>query len=426
MSKLSTILLLVVSALVACRPLLGDDAQAWAARIDERLVTRQETLGVLPAQVVDDATFLRRVTLDLIGRVPTVAEVRDYLADASADKARRAVARLTQSPLFAQRWAIVWRCAWIPQADTPQFSFLAAETQRWLADELHRRTSHDVLVRQLLEVVPTDGPGSGSGLHVPQVLLVAGELKPENLAAISARAFLGVNLDCAQCHDHPFARWTRDEFWQTAAFFASPDEQRPSETLQIRIPETERTVKAKLLDDQPVVWPAPLRRESGRKVLAAWVTARKPVLRAARGEYRLAQLFGAGLVEPLDDLARDDPLGDPEHLAILAEEATAAGLDMARLVEACVLTNAYRSETSGLATRSDRLTTPEDERYSFAECRSVRSTANNFSIAFARPPVSPRCAMIWPAMKPKLRGGSLPRSFALIELKMRRGACCNR
>ena len=346
----------------------ADDAETWAARIDERLSRRQESLGIMPAPTVDDARFLRRVTLDLIGRIPTVAETRDYLADESADKARRLVRRLIASPRYARHWSTVWRRAWIPQADTPQFAFLADETERWLADQLQCRTPHDAIVRRLFEVARIDDPTKASGLQTPRALLIAGESKPENLAANATRAFLGLNLDCAQCHDHPFARWTRDEFWQTAAFFTVPDERKDAATLEITIPETECVVAARYLDGRPWQPPAKLRPETGRVLLSRWITARdNPYFARHAVNTVWCQLFGVGLVEPFDDLARDDPQGDPEHLVVLAREAIAADLDLARLIEACVLTGAYRRDTSGLRPAADREVSPDDERFAFAQ-----------------------------------------------------------
>lgn len=367
---LKTLLLtgVMCAAAVASTPAV-DDSVRRAAWIDARLRTRQEQLGIIPAPTVDDAAFLRRVTLDLIGRVPTVAETRDYLSDPSPDKSRRLVGRLLASPLFARHWAIIWRRAWIPQADTPQFAFLAEDADYWLADRIRERTPHDRIVAQLLKVSSTGELRPPAGLATPRVFLVAGEFKPENLAANSARAFLGVNLDCAQCHDHPFARWTRDEFWQTAAFFTSPPEDGDdSTTLEIKIPETERTVTARYLVDRPVSWPQQLTAETGRRVFADWVTAHdNPYFARHAVNTVWAQLFGAGLVEPLDDLTRDDPAGDPEFLRLLSEEARAADFDLTRLIEACVLTDAYRRDTSGLTNRSDLVSTSEQERFAFAE-----------------------------------------------------------
>lgn len=365
MPNLSTLVIITASALAA----VDDDAEKWAEQIDQRLAARQESLGIRPAPLVDEATYLRRVTLDLIGRIPTVAETRDYLDDRDCDKARRLVRRLIASPLFARHWAVVWRRAWIPQADAPQFSFLAPEVEPWLTEQLQRRTPHDRIVRQLLEVVPSETAAATAGRRTPHVFLTAGELKPENLAANSARAFLGVNLDCAQCHDHPFARWTRDEFWETAAFFVSPAQQSGSaKAPEIQIPETERVVAARLLDGRTIAWPEQLRPETGRIVFSRWLSARdNPYFARHAVNTVWLGLFGMGLVEPLDDLARDDPAGDPEHLRILADEAVAAQLDLAKLIEACVLTEAYRRDTRGLRTGPERSVSATDERYAFAQ-----------------------------------------------------------
>lgn len=327
-----------------------DAAARLAERIDQRLDERRRAAGVKPAAAIDDAAFLRRVSLDLIGRIPTVYESRTYIADKSADKDRKLVRRLLASPLYARHWATLWRRRWIPEADAPQFEFLVDDVDDWLAAKLHRRTSYREITAELLNGPSGKSkiPGDESGARA---FLVAGEDKPENLAAHATRAFLGINLDCAQCHDHPFARWTRDEFWQTAAFFARPtpvepttDEKgSPAARFTVVIPDTERRVSAKFLSDPRVAWPTTIDRDTGRRTLAEWITSpQNPYFARHAANYVWLNLFGNGLVLPLDDLSVAAPQGDPQLLAELADELIAADFDVARIVEACVLTKSYR------------------------------------------------------------------------------------
>jgi hypothetical protein len=358
----------------------GEDLAAWSELIDRRLGERQAAAGVRAAPLIEDGAFLRRVSLDLIGRVPTVAETREFLADRGAGKDRELVRRLIGSPAFARHWATIWRRRWIPEADAPQFEFLADDADEWLTAKLRARTPHDRLVAQLLVGVETDEE-SKTGRSGARAFLVAGEDKPENLAAHATRAFLGVNLDCAQCHDHPFARWTRDQFWETAAFFARPTvEKDASPRFTSQIPETERVVDAKFLATPAPAWPATHDRDSGRRVWAQWAASPENPFFARHAVNTIwAQLLGHGLVEPLDDLSATDPQGDPKLLDDLARRLIAGRFDTAQLIEACVLTDAYRRAHTG-ATR-------ETASVSKDETQGATSSGDIDRFLFAEGPV---------------------------------------
>jgi len=181
------------------------DPVELAARIDKHLAARWNAEKVKPAATADDAEIVRRVYLDLVGRIPTVAEVREFLADKATDKRMKLVARLVESGAHFRHTATFWRREWFPQTNTPQFANVADDIDGWIALSLRDGVPYDRLVRELMTV--TRGK---TGSSTPTTFLTVGENKPENLAANTTRAFLGINLDCAQCHDHPFARWTRD------------------------------------------------------------------------------------------------------------------------------------------------------------------------------------------------------------------------
>jgi hypothetical protein len=303
--------------------------------VDQHLAARWSAEKVRPADPADDATFVRRTYLDLIGRVPTAAEAGAFLDDPAADKRVTLVGRLVASAGYARHWATLWRREWVPQADQPQ-STLAEEAEGWVAARLRDNTPYDRLVRDLL----TAPRARTSPAQPPATFLVANEYKPENLAASTTRAFLGVNLDCAQCHDHPFARWTRDQFWQTAAFFARPAAGGQPE---LPVPNTTRLVGPRLIVGVQAEWPAAVTPDTGRVVLAGWVTSRDNPYFARNAVNRVwAQLFGTGLVEPLDDLSGENPPSHPELLDELAQSFIDSGFDLKALTTALVLTRAYQ------------------------------------------------------------------------------------
>ena len=326
------------------------DPAKLAALIDARLAAEWKKASAKPAPLVDDATFLRRASLDLIGRVPTVAEAREFLSDTAANKRERLVARLCDSGAHTRHMATFWRRTWLPQADAPEFARLADDFETWVAVRLQANARYDRVVRELLTA--QNGPRP-RGTESPVGFFTASENKPDNLAANATRAFLGVNLDCAQCHDHPFARWTRDQFWQTAAFFAPPTKggAMPPE---LTIPNTSKTLKAELLDGAAPAWPTALAPDTGRKLLADWLTAKKNPYFAKNAVNRLwAQVYGTALVEPLDDLSGDSGTTGyhAELLAELADAFAASDFDLNYLTRALVLTRAYQlSATAGTAT----------------------------------------------------------------------------
>lgn len=335
-------LLLVVALLV---PPVADAAtpSELANQIDKRLAAKWAADKVTPSESADDAEFVRRVYLDLTGRIPTPAEARGFLNDKDADKRAKLADKLIDSALFARHMATVWRREWVPQSDTPQFSNLSDDFEAWLAGEFRRGTGVDAIARKLLTAT------GKSEKDAPTTFLTASEYKPENLAANTTRAFLGVNLDCAQCHDHPFARWTREQFWRTAAFFA-----RPTGTparLEIALPNGKGRVSPKLLDDEKAEWPGEITDATGREVLAKWVTAKGNPFFAKNAVNRVwAHLFGTGLVEPLDDLSGQNAASHPELLDDLAAAFADSGYDLKLLTAAVVRTKAYQLSSAGKRT----------------------------------------------------------------------------
>ena len=356
--RILLLLVAVVARPSATRAEAPPDPAKLAALIDARLSTEWRKAGVKAAPVVDDATFLRRASLDLIGRVPTAAEVRAFLADAAPDKRATLVARLIASGGHTRHMATFWRRTWVPQADTAEFARLADDFEEWVAARVQENVPYDRVVRELLTL--PDSAASRRGPVSPAGFFAASESKPENLAANATRSFLGVNLDCAQCHNHPFARWTRDQFWQTAAFFAPPMKGASGKAMppELTIPNTKKALSPELLDGTAAKWPEVLAPDTGRQLLAGWLTAKENPYFARNAVNRLwAHVYGTALVEPLDDLSGDS--GNTGYHAELLKELGAAfaasGFDMKYITRALVLTTAYQLSA---VTRDDGPTDP--------------------------------------------------------------------
>ncbi len=254
---------LVLSALIQ-KPALANqnDVSALAARID-KLVAAAWDKAVKPAARSDDAEFFRRVHLDLVGRIPSIVEIRDFLDDPRPDKRRLWVERILQGAsddpsyrdAYCSHFTNVWR-SWLLTPTNQQASFQQPAFELWLRQRLKANVGYDRLVRELLTqepLLPYQRGGSDDGSA--SAFFLANDLLPENLAASTSRLFLGVKLECAECHAHPFAKWTREQFWEFAAFFADvPQPNRPNQTGKpdprdgIKIMGTDKVVKARFLD----------------------------------------------------------------------------------------------------------------------------------------------------------------------------------
>lgn len=319
-------------------------ASAISRLIDQRLgidVSNQ-------SQFATDAEFLRRATLDLAGRIPTIVEVYEYLGNTSASRRTEAISRLMHSGVHYRHMATFWRRAWVPQADTPEFDSVTDDFERWLVQRLQQGTRYDKLVTEILSLdQSTISPESTT----PIGFYNANLSKPENLAASATRAFLGINLDCAQCHDHPFSRWTREQFWQTAAFFATPgmgkgDQPEPP---KVRIPDTELEYEPALLSKSEIKWPQQLDSVSLRLVLVDWMKANQEQLLAKNAVNRLwGHFFGEAIIEPIDDLSRDEFQTGPraQLLNDLSQAFIDSGYNIDTLVEGIAGSHAYQLSSS--------------------------------------------------------------------------------
>ena len=175
--------------------------------------------------------------------------MQSFLEETRPDKRRRIVDRLLESPAYPTHFAGVLRAAIVPEANTdPQLQFQgAAAFDQWMRRRIAENAGYDRIARELL-TAPVGMPGPG-------FYFVAKGGKPENIAAGAARVFLGVRIECAQCHNHPFAKWRREQFWQFAAFFAGID--RPpngrigddARLAELKIPGLDKVVQARFLDD---------------------------------------------------------------------------------------------------------------------------------------------------------------------------------
>ena len=328
--------------------------------IDNILQQHWAEQGITPAPPADDAELLRRVYLDLAGRTPIVNEVRDYLKDTSDDRYERLVDRLLSSPDHASHLAAVWRSFLIPEGvDLTAFGGIEA-FDRWLADRFASGDSYDKVARSLLLA---EGRLSRSG---PLLFYSATKLDPEQLAARTARVFLGMRLECAQCHDHPFEPWTQQDFWGFAAFFTQisrPQGELENVSTVMRVHDVDRG-EAMLPDTDTVIPPSFLGHEisvdadddkekSRRQKLAHWLTSSENAYFPRATANRVWwQMFGKGIVDPVDDFGEMNTPKSPALLEALASHFIATDFNLQELFRVVALSDAYRL-SSGAPTQSD-------------------------------------------------------------------------
>jgi hypothetical protein len=330
---------------------------AVTKQLDAVMLDHWKAAGVTPAAAADDATFVRRVYLDLTGAVPTPEQVQAFLADHSADKRARLVDQLLAGDEFAEYWGRVW-AQQLTGGKRPvkQDKYDGRVLAEYLRDALKANTSYKTVVAEL---ITGEGVDDLSG---PANFLLRYEAKPTDLAGATFKNFLGVSLQCAQCHNHPFTQWKQDDFWGVAAFYGRLRlvENGDGDDYVTAIIETRRgdlkipdpngkpdengnmpmkVVKPRLPGAPPET-PIPAKR---RTALAAWVTSEQnPYFAPHAVNQTWARLFGAGLMAPLDAIDKGGSTKLTDALNLLAADFKDNNYDLKRLVREIVLSRAYQ------------------------------------------------------------------------------------
>jgi hypothetical protein len=336
-----------------------DEARRVSMKIDEIIAAGYERAKVKPAPPADDAAFLRRASLDISGKIPVVNDARKFLAEKSPEKRADAVERLLSSPGYVNHFTNLWRDLLVPEANQDfQRRYMLPGIDRWLRKQFAANAGWDKIARELITLPMGNRNdqmrfynyfGDQSASPMPFYMVKQG--KPEDLAASVARVFLGVRLECAQCHDHPFGKWKREEFWSQAAFFAGLKGNRQGDFFfgpltevqdrrEMNIPNTDRVAQARFLDGKAPKWKF---KVGARTTLADWMTAKdNPFFAKALVNRMWSHFFGLGIVEPVDDLVDDNKPSHPELLEMLAREFVNHDFDLKFLIRAITLSRTYQ------------------------------------------------------------------------------------
>ena len=312
--------------------------------VDELVFSNLKVLGIPPSPVCDDATFVRRVTLDVAGRLPTTEESAAFLASTDPEKRDKLIDTLLKSPeyadFFAGKWAALLKNRREDASDmVSNFAFHA-----WVRDSLLANKPYDQFVRELLAA-------TGQVIGNPPVAWYKRVKEPKQQLEDVAQLFLGVRMQCAQCHHHPFERWSQDDYYSLAAFFSQVG-RKPSATRGEDLIFHKRGIAAApnmktgvqlrpaALGDKI---PAITADEDPRLKLADWMGSKDNQFFAKALVNRYwKHFFQRGLVEPEDDIRDTNPPTNPELLTALEKHFISSGFDLKDLVRTITRSSAYQ------------------------------------------------------------------------------------
>jgi hypothetical protein len=331
--------------------------------VDRFTQKKWQELGIVPSELCSDETFIRRVYHDITGTLPTPKQVNEFLYDVTAaknDKAKaevrdKLVDRLLETPeysyLFANRWADVLR---VKRGNNQNLNraFGTFAFHNWIRASIANDKPYDQFAREILAAI-------GDESKAPPTVWFRDLQKPEQFVDDACQLFLGVRVACAQCHHHPYEKWSQDDYWGMAAFFsqvgrkAAPNlgavVQNPQQARQVIFNKGTGTVLntrtgkiaiMKALDAEPVKLDP---GEDPRHRLVDWmVDAKNPFFARAVANRYWAHFFAKGLVDPVDDMRVTNPPSNPELLDALADELVKSKYSLKHLVKLMVKSRTYQ------------------------------------------------------------------------------------
>lgn len=313
--------------------------------IDGLVWSKLQRLGITPSGVCSDPTFLRRAYLDVIGRLPSPEEARVFLADSSTDKRVKLIDSLLTRPEFADFWANKWMDLLRPN---PYRVGIKAtfNYDNWIRDKFRRNVPYDQFVRELLTA-------QGSTWRNGAVTYFRDRREPDELTTITSQLFLGVRLECAKCHHHPFEALGQEDFYGLAAYFSKIGHKgvglsppiSGGEEIVFNGPgrEVQHPITGAVLKPKPLFGEASVaENEDPRTALANWITSpQNPYFGQVMANRVWADMMGRGLVEPVDDLRATNPASNGPLLTALAEHFRGQKFDIKQLIRAIATSYVY-------------------------------------------------------------------------------------
>jgi hypothetical protein len=323
--------------------------------VDKLVFAKLKMLSLPPSDLCTDEEFVRRAYLDLCGVLPTPEEVRSFLADKSANKRAKLIDALLERPEYADFWTLKWSDVLRSNRKTIQVKGTHV-FQHWLRDHLAKNTRFDAVVRELLTA-------DGSTFANPPANYYRIARDPQNLAETTVQLFFGIRMQCAKCHNHPFERWTQDDYYSTAAFFArvkqkkdafepGPNPQTPGAEIiyvdrsgEVTQPRTGKVMAPRFLGGGVATVPPGKDR---REVLAVWLTGpNNPFFPKATANRVWYHLMGKGIVDPVDDFRDSNPSANDELLDALARDFVEHQFDLKHLIRVIMNSRTYQLSAQG-------------------------------------------------------------------------------
>ncbi|MCI0746361.1 MAG: DUF1553 domain-containing protein [Verrucomicrobia subdivision 3 bacterium] len=304
-------------------------------------------LGLFPSELCTDAEFLRRSSLDTIGRLPTPGEASAFLADTSDDKRARWIDHLLSDPAYGDFWANKWADLLRPNPDRVGVKSVYILDQ-WLRESFRANKPYGQFVRELLLA-------EGSNHRDGPAVVYRDRREPPELSTMFSQLFLGTRMECARCHHHPMEKWSQNDFYQFAAFFGplkqkgaglSPPISAGTETFyyaaggSVKHPVTEQVMMPRPPDGREI---NTVTNSDPRRALAEWLIApENPFFARAAVNRVWAAFFGRGFAEPVDDFRSSNPIVNEPLLRALAEDFAAQGYDFKRLMRTILSSRLYQ------------------------------------------------------------------------------------
>ncbi len=312
--------------------------------IDRAIDAKLQRLKIQPSPPVDDAGFLRRVSLDLTGQLPLPQEVRAFLSDASKTKRAALIDKLIAGPAYVDHWTLKWGD--LLQNNRKYLGEKGAfEFREWIREAIAQNRPYDRMVREMLTA-------RGSSYDNPAANFYRVTRDPKPTMEKTTQVFLGVRMVCAQCHDHPFERWTQNQYYEMSAFFSAVG-LRPGyevgeeivynqrQDFDMKHPKDGRVMSPKFIVGQAS---RPVPPDGRTTAYAEWLTARDNPFFAKSTVNRVwSYFFGRGIIDPVDDIRASNPPSNPALLDALTKDFVDRNFDLRRLMRTIANSRAYQS-----------------------------------------------------------------------------------
>jgi hypothetical protein len=321
--------------------------------VDTHTAKKWKDLGLVPSDVAADAAFVRRAYLDLTGTLPTPKQVLDFAADKNPKKRELLIDSLVETPeysyFFANKWADILRVKRGRDGNSQQRAQGTFAFHNWIREALANDRPYDEFVRDILAA-------TGDESKNPPTVWYKDLKDPEQFVDDTAQVFLGLRIACANCHHHPYEKWSQDDYWGLAAFFGRvakkqlpvPGSQQQT-NVSIVYSRADGTVNNKRTNKPAVVKPLdgdPMQIERGedpRQRLVDWMAdAKNPFFARAVANRYWAHFFGRGIVDPIDDMRVTNPPSNPELLDALAKVLVESRFSLKALVKAIAKSRTYQ------------------------------------------------------------------------------------